>query len=264
MVGKMADLLGKTTPRRRVRLPILTVASKEVMAARDEFFVALMRHWCAPSPKAAKAVVEALALLTVGGKLEHPYYAPRVKRLAKAMEAGKLQRLPAATSTGLRSRDVVKVIDSLGEVAGSLSDAAAAFWPSAAWNLGGLRSLTWPLSQSVPDGLDLADPDSAERLARAWDQARRWRTSQQAPVLVMTVNQAKNLEFEDVVVYVDGFQNQIRGPITESNRMQMYVAVSRGRRSVKVIWAESKQTKPSDLLATVIPRGRCWGTEGPI
>lgn len=69
----------------------------------------------------------------------------------------------------------------------------------------------------------------------------------------MTVNQSKNREFDDVFVYVDGFQNKVRGPITDMNRMQMYVAVSRARRSVKLLQARNKQTKPSDLLNEVVP-----------
>ncbi len=254
-VSKVADLLGTPTERRRVPLVLGMVASKGLMAAQDELYLALVRHWLASSNETTKQVAEALALLTVGGKQDHPWYARRAQRLTKELDDGKLACLPVRTSSSTPPHSVADLVEkSLGPVAASLGAAVTDIWKSAAWGLAGLRRLAWTLSQGVPDGLDLAALGSLDRLARAWDQARRWRSTHPSPALVMTVNQSKNREFDDVFVYVDAFQNEIRGPITELNKMQMYVAVSRARRSVKLIWIQNKQTKLSVLLNTVIPQ----------
>jgi len=253
-VGNIADLLSTPPTKRRRPLRVATVLSKDLMSAQDELYLALLRHWLAPSVETETGVIKTLALLTVGGKVDHRHYRSRVKQLAKAMKANKLPGFPSRCGNATELQDVARIVEALGSVAGALGNAAIGMWSSAAWGLGGLRSLAWTLSQSIPDGLNLDDDlHSIDRLAQTWDQARRWRTSREAPVLVMTVNQSKNREFEDVVVYVDGFKNEIRGAITELNRMQMYVAVSRARRGVKVLWTENKQTKPSDLLTTVVP-----------
>jgi hypothetical protein len=252
-VGRIADLLGESTPKRK-SLRIVPVASKELVAAQDELFVSLLRHWCAPTAETERLVVDVLALLAVGGRPDHRHLRVRARKLDEAKTSGRWPVLPTRVAGTACADDAAEAVKLFGQTAASLGEVVASLWKSSAWCVGGLRSAAGILSQSVPDGLILDDVDSVERLARAWDQARRWRTAKDGRILAMTVNQSKNREFDDVFVYVDGFSNELRGPITLLGRMQMYVAVSRGRRRVKVIYLDNHQAKRADLLTAVLPK----------
>lgn len=251
VVGTIADLLGTPTDK-RPRLHAGTVMAQNVMAAQDEVYLALVRHSLRPQDETAEAVMAALALLTVGGHTDHKDYAGRASKLKAAWKSGKMPRLMGDASEGDRPLDLATLVEGLGPTAESLGQAVVAIWKSMTWCMTGLRSLAWRLSQVVPDGLDVRDPTTVDRLAWAWDQARRWRTYKPSTVEVMTVNQSKNREFDDVFVFIDGFQTEVRGPVSPLNRMQMYVAVSRARHSVKVIDVTNLQAKPSELVNLVM------------
>jgi len=252
-VGKVAGLLSCTTDKRPARIPCSPVLANDLAAARDELYLALLRHWAAPDDASQEAVLRALAMVTVAGREDR--VEPRIKKLAKALKKGRFPELPiCAGSPGRHPPE--DVVHELAVTVGALSKTALEMWKSANWPLSGLDSLAWSLSQSLPESLRLGDEGWDERLARAWDQARRWRTTDPRPPRLLTVNQSKNRQFDDVIVYVDGFQNKVRGPITALNKMQMYVAVSRARRWVRIVSIANRQTTPSELLDTVLGGGR--------
>lgn len=106
VVGTIADLLATTTEKRQ-RLPVRMVTSKSVMAAQYGLYVALLRHWFASSADTERAIVEALALLTVGGNPDHKRCAGRMRRLTKAWEDGELPAFPVRIPTGFRGSPIL-------------------------------------------------------------------------------------------------------------------------------------------------------------
>ena len=251
-VGKVAGLLSSTTDKRPARIPCSPILASDLAAARDELYLALLRHWVAPTEESLDAALRALAMVTVAGRADR--VEPRHKKLIKALKKGNLPDLPTCADSPERRRPE-EVVEELSATISALSTVALEMWKSANWPLHGLDGLAWSLSQAVPEGLRLGDVGWDERLAREWDQARRWRTTDPRPPRLLTANQAKNRQFDDVIVYVDGFENKLRGPISPLNKMQMYVAVSRARRWLRIVSIANKKTRRCELLDVVLGGG---------